>query len=285
MLGVAGGLYGDANTAVGLGVNSAYVSVADAANLDYTGDFSIEAWAKPSVINGTAGAIVHKGGSSGIAAQYRLGLTTSNQWRGTVFVGKNKTVTVTAPAIATTAWTYLVMTRTGSTLRLYVNGSQAASATVVDPTNTSTGILAIGRTGTASSDYFKGAIDEVALYPTALSAARVAAHLAEGAPPPPVAAFSANVTTGTAPLAVTFTDQSTGAPTSWSWTFGDGGTSTVKSPVHSYAAAGTYNVTLTASNTGGPNSLTKTNYITVNAPPAPVAAFSANVTSGPAPWR
>ena len=104
-------------------------------------------------------------------------------------------------------------------------------------------------------------------------------------PPPPVAAFSADVTSGTAPLAVTFSDQSTGAPTSWSWTFGDGGTSTVQSPVHSYAAAGTYSVTLTASNAGGPNSLTKTNYITVSSapPPPPVAAFSANVTSGPAP--
>ena len=110
--------------------------------------------------------------------------------------------------------------------------------------------------------------------------------LGAGPPPPPVAAFSADVTSGTAPLAVTFTDQSTGAPTSWSWTFGDGGTSTVQSPVHSYAAAGTYSVTLTATNAGGPNSLTKTAYITVNTappPPPPVAAFSANVTSGPAP--
>ena len=38
----------------------------------------------------------------------------------------------------------------------------------------------------------------------------------------PVADFTANVTSGPAPLAVRFTDASTGTPTSWSWTFGDG---------------------------------------------------------------
>jgi PKD repeat protein len=49
-----------------------------------------------------------------------------------------------------------------------------------------------------------------------------------------------------------FTDTSTNdAATSWSWTFGDGGTSTAQNPFHAYAAAGTYNACLTASNVGG----------------------------------
>ena len=115
--------------------------------------------------------------------QYRLSLTSGNQWRGTVFVGASA-FTVTALAIATTAWTYLVFTRTGNTMQLYVNGSLAASATVTGTTNTNTRILAIRRTGASSTDYFNGAIDEVALYPTALSASRVAAHFAAGSAPP-----------------------------------------------------------------------------------------------------
>ncbi|HPF71082.1 MAG TPA: PKD domain-containing protein [Candidatus Krumholzibacteria bacterium] len=86
----------------------------------------------------------------------------------------------------------------------------------------------------------------------------------------PVAAFSGTPTTGTAPLAVQFTDASTNAPTAWSWTFGDGGTSTAQNPSHTYAAAGTYSVTLTASNAFGSNQLTKTNYITVDPAPAGV---------------
>ncbi len=105
---------------------------------------------------------------------------------------------------------------------------------------------------------------------------------------PPTAAFSANVTSGVAPLAVKFTDASTGTGiTAWSWTFGDGSKSTEQSPVHTYAAAGTYTVNLTVTNAGGSDDELKTGYITVTAPPIvtnpPTAAFSANVTSGVAP--
>ncbi|WP_197061935.1 PKD domain-containing protein, partial [Sinomonas humi] len=57
-------------------------------------------------------------------------------------------------------------------------------------------------------------------------------------PAAPVASFTASATTGTAPLAVSFTDTSTGSPTSWSWDFGDGSTSTAQNPAHTYSAAG-----------------------------------------------
>lgn len=87
-----------------------------------------------------------------------------------------------------------------------------------------------------------------------------------GGPVAPVAAFTGTPTSGTAPLLVAFTDQSTGSPTSWSWNFGDGGTSTAQNPSYTYSTAGTYTVTLTASNTAGSDGETKTNYITVNAP-------------------
>lgn len=52
---------------------------------------------------------------------------------------------------------------------------------------------------------------------------------------------------------VNFTDQSTNTPTQWAWTFGDAGTSTQQNPNHVYAANGTYNVCLTATNTAGSN--------------------------------
>ena len=56
---------------------------------------------------------------------------------------------------------------------------------------------------------------------------------------------------------VVFTDQSLGNPNSWSWTFGDGGTSTSQSPTHVYAGGGQFNVTLTATNGCGTNDITK----------------------------
>lgn len=79
----------------------------------------------------------------------------------------------------------------------------------------------------------------------------------------PVAAFSASPTSGNAPLTVSFTDVSTGSPTSWSWNFGDGTSSTVKSPAHAYKSTGSYTVSLTVKNATGSNAVTKSNYIFV----------------------
>ncbi len=99
-----------------------------------------------------------------------------------------------------------------------------------------------------------------------------------------VAAFTSSSTSGSAPLNVSFTDQSTGLPISWIWNFGDGNTSTEQNPVHVYNNPGLYTVSLTASNAGGNNTLTKSSYIAVsNSITAPVATFSANTTSGSAP--
>jgi PKD repeat protein len=101
-----------------------------------------------------------------------------------------------------------------------------------------------------------------------------------------LADFSASPVSGSAPLAVTFTDQSTGGVTSWSWDFGDGSpASTVQNPSHTYNAEGTYTVSLTATGPGGSNTKTRINYISVSAAPPlpPVAGFSASPTSGPAP--
>ena len=93
----------------------------------------------------------------------------------------------------------------------------------------------------------------------------------------PQANFTADVTAGCEPLVVNFTDTSSGIPSGWNWSFGDGNTSTEQNPSHTYYAS-TYNVTLNASNICGSNTTTKTGYITVN--PTPTANFTADVTDG-----
>jgi trimeric autotransporter adhesin len=87
---------------------------------------------------------------------------------------------------------------------------------------------------------------------------------------PPVAEFSGSPTSGTAPLAVSFSDRSTGTPTSWTWDFGDGTGSSSQNPSHTYSTPGTYTVTLTAANAAGSDGETKTGYITVARSTAPL---------------
>jgi PKD repeat protein len=101
----------------------------------------------------------------------------------------------------------------------------------------------------------------------------------------PVAGFSGTPTSGVAPLTVKFTDSSTNTPTTWSWSFGDGSleNATQQNPVHTYASVGTYTVSLTATNSAGSNTFTRTNYITVSNAASPVAGFSGTPRTGTAP--
>jgi PKD repeat protein len=75
-------------------------------------------------------------------------------------------------------------------------------------------------------------------------------------PSPPTASFAFSTVSPTSRV-VAFTDTSTGRPTSWSWTFGDGGTSTLQYSTHSYASTGPFTVTLTVGNAGGSTNATR----------------------------
>ncbi len=67
----------------------------------------------------------------------------------------------------------------------------------------------------------------------------------------PVASFTADVTSGTVPFAVQFTDTSTGSPVNWTWNFGDGTSSAAQNPVHTFVQPQVFNVTLTVANSAG----------------------------------
>ena len=96
--------------------------------------------------------------------------------------------------------------------------------------------------------------------------------------------FSADSTSGPAPLEVQFTDQSTGEITDWEWDFDSDGTvdSTEPSPSHTYDTPGIYTVSLKVAGPGGSDTEAKTDHIEVTSPFLE-ADFSADSTSGPAP--
>jgi PKD repeat protein len=98
---------------------------------------------------------------------------------------------------------------------------------------------------------------------------------------PPMADFSGTPTRGNTPLAVEFTDRSTGYPTSWNWNFGDGKGSAEQNPVHTYWSSGEYTVTLTSSNEYGTSDLSKAYFIQVI--PALKSRFIADPREGKVP--
>ncbi|MEA2034005.1 MAG: PKD domain-containing protein [Euryarchaeota archaeon] len=98
---------------------------------------------------------------------------------------------------------------------------------------------------------------------------------------PPTADFTANVTIGTPPLTVQFSDRSTGDPESWSWDFEESGGVSEKNPVHTFDSVGNYTISLTVENTGGEHTKTTENYIRVGY--APTADFTAVPRSGDNP--
>lgn len=81
--------------------------------------------------------------------------------------------------------------------------------------------------------------------------------------PPPIAGFSGSPVNGRLPLTVKFSDSSAGSITGWRWSFGDGGTSTERSPAYTYRNAGGYTVSLTATGPGGSDTSTRDAYVNV----------------------
>ena len=78
-----------------------------------------------------------------------------------------------------------------------------------------------------------------------------------------VADFTASPTARKKPLAVQFTDQSTGDISGWKWNFGDGAADTAQNPSHTYTTKGNYTVSLAVSGSYGADTKTIRNYITV----------------------
>jgi PKD repeat protein len=102
----------------------------------------------------------------------------------------------------------------------------------------------------------------------------------------PIITFSANDTVINANESVQFTTTTLSGvlPSAWFWNFGDGTTSNLQNPIHTYITSGLFDVTLTAVNACGSSYIEKKKHITVNSmgsPPTPdFLANTTNITTG-----
>ena len=162
----ASGKYGKA---LQFNSTNSLVTVPDAASLHLTTGMTLEAWVNPSTVNANWRDVIYKGNDN-----YYLEATSSNASKpdaGLIAGGSYGDAYGTA-ALPANTWTYLAETYDGSTLRLYVNGTQVGSVAHTGSIATSTNPLQIGG-DSIYGQHFVGLIDEVRVYNTALTAAQI----------------------------------------------------------------------------------------------------------------
>ncbi|HEY7118821.1 MAG TPA: Ig-like domain-containing protein [Tepidisphaeraceae bacterium] len=152
------------------GTNS-WVTVADSASLHLTNGMTLEAWVNPTSLTGWETAIM-KERPAGLAYALYTSDNTSKPPAGYLNKGGADVSAVGTTNLSLNTWTHLALTYNGSTLRLYVNGTQVRSKNVSGNIVSSTGALRIG--GNSSwGEYFAGQLDEIRIYNRALSQAEV----------------------------------------------------------------------------------------------------------------
>ena len=163
------------STAMALDGSDDSVRVANSASLNPRAALSLEAWIRPAALPTGTATLMRKD------LQYLLRLSSSGAvtlrlWRG----GATSEVTTPAGAVPAGAWSHVVATFDGASIAIYVNGTVRATLAMTAAVDAGTGVLSLGTS--SSSDWFRGRMDEVAVYGNALPGPRVLAHYTKADP-------------------------------------------------------------------------------------------------------
>jgi hypothetical protein len=175
-----------ANKAVGFdGVND-HVRIPTAESLNPATRVSAEAWIRPASlpISGNFASILTK------AESYSLQFNGPRLEFTIMQNGTRRRLQAPSGAIAAGGTYHVVGTYDGTSQRLYVNGAQVASTALSGAISTNANPLEIG-SWNGSEEFFKGTIDDAAVYNATLSAARVSAHYSAATSTTETAAFQA----------------------------------------------------------------------------------------------
>ena len=286
-----GAVPGDANAAIRFNGSSLQYGATSTARLGRH-TFSVEAWVRTNSNSG--GKIIGFGNrTTGNSTSYDRHLYIGNDGRvrfGVAPVGGTRIVT-SPNSLVDNAWHHVVGTLGDGVMTLYVDGQQVGQLTGVPMASNYQGVWRVGGdnlSGWANrplSDYFNGTIDEAAVYPRALTAAEVAQNYAVGTTgTTPNQAPTASFTATTSPLSVavdaTASTDVDGTIVSYGWDFGNGTLGTGVTATGTYAAPGTYTVTLTVTDDDGATGTTTRQVVVPDVPPnqAPTAAFTATTS-------
>ncbi len=178
------GRFGSAATFDG----SALVNVADSNSLDLTTAMTLEAWVLPTTIDDAWQSVLFKEQPSNVV--YSLYASSSGAIpASSVFVAGSENDVRGTASIPAGAWTHLASTYDGNVLRLYVNGTLAASEPMTGPLTASSGMLRIGG-NTIWPEWFEGRVDEVRIYSRTLTQGEIqndmATRVATDTKPPAV---------------------------------------------------------------------------------------------------
>lgn len=289
--GTAGALVGDPDTATTFLGSTIGVTAATKVRRLAPQYFSAEAWFRTTTTQG--GKILGFGNSttadSGTADRH---VYLSNDGRlnfGMLQSGTARTITTTG-AYNNGQWHHVVATMGDSGMQLFVDGAAVGSRA-----DTTFGQMYWGywrvagdAVGTLfpnrpSQTRLAGAVDDVAVYPAVLDAAKVLRHfqLGRAINQAPVAAFSASADNLTVSFDGSRSSDPDGTVASYAWDFGDGTSASGATPQHAYAAGGTYPVRLTVTDDkGGTGSVTQSVTVVPNrAPTAAITASTADLTA------
>lgn len=155
--------------------------------------FTVEGWFKPAVVLTGTTVTCPLASLRRVtpAAEGWIFYQTATGWNfrlGDSFNNYTADITGTT-VIAADTWYHVAAVYDGTTVRLYVNGVEEATATTTDYWPNPEVALGIGARGD-NTFHFNGIVDEVALYPTALSASTIAAHHANGIDPAPASPYN-----------------------------------------------------------------------------------------------
>ena len=186
-LGLEGAIEGDADRAIGFDGVESFAIASDARTLDFPDGepFTLECWARresggPSYFQQLLSNIE---GSPGARNGYLLYLLPEaeeqdNERSSFEYDRVGVEVAVWGPVPAEGVWAHYAVVYDGSNVALYVAGTLTDTASADGATTLRTGPFAVARASNEDAFYFKGAIDEIAVYARPLSVAEIAAHAA-----------------------------------------------------------------------------------------------------------